>query len=75
MALVDEGDIKNHVGAGEETGEMESVCVCVNLQLIRSTSCSQAEFISTVCSFFTGIIHSHFSSWSFTIQFNVRLLH
>ncbi len=51
------------------------VCVCVNLQLIRSTSCSQAEFISTVCSFFTGIIHSHFSSWSFTIQFNVRLLH
>ncbi len=53
----------------------ERVCVCVNLQLIRSTSCSQAEFISTVCSFFTGIIHSHFSSWSFTIQFNVRLLH
>ncbi len=53
----------------------EHVCVCVKLQLIRSTSCSQAEFISTVCSFFTGIIHSHFSSWSFTIQFNVRLLH
>ncbi len=60
-----------------DSGEMESVCVCVcvNLQLIRSTSCSQAEFISTVCSFFTGIIHSHISSWSFTIWFNIRLLH
>lgn len=58
-----------------DSGEMASVCVCVNLQLIRSTSCSQAEFISTVCSFFTGIIHSHISSWSFTIWFNIRLLH
>lgn len=43
MALVDEGDIKNHVGAGEES--LERWCVCVRLQLIRSTSCSQAEFI------------------------------
>lgn len=28
-----------------DSGEMVCVCVCVRLQLIRSTSCSQAEFI------------------------------
>lgn len=73
---------KNHVGAAEETLERWRVCVPERLQLIRSTSCSQAGFIPTARPFSTGIICSHSSNpslaldltWEFCTQFSGSLL-